>query len=125
MGLKNQFLDQEQINQLLEEHYGITAVTINKVEGGADPNAKVFSVEDPNKRVYFVKVLKEFFSSTGVSITYYFNQNGINKVIAPILTLTGKMWVKNQSFALIVFPFIHGKNGYQKDFTCQQWVLYY
>ncbi|HEX9091902.1 MAG TPA: aminoglycoside phosphotransferase family protein, partial [Anaerolineales bacterium] len=76
---------------------------------------------------YFLKLRKENFSTIIVDIPHYLSKQGIKAIIAPVETRYRRLYAGLQdrgvNYALILYPFIAGKDGYQVNLTEQHWTL--
>ena len=61
------------------------------------------------------------YDEINLSIISLLHNSGINEIIFPVQTLEGKLFQQLTNFNIIVYPFIHGQNGFTHNLTAKQW----
>lgn len=61
-------------------------------------------------------------NAAGVYVSRFLKDNGIEQVVAPLLTNTGELWASIDGFGLIVYPFIKGTEAMQVGLSEAQWM---
>ena len=89
---------------------------------GADVNTAVFRVISEGGAIYFLKLRKGDFDPLTVTIPQYLQSRGNQAIIAPLETKARQSWVRLDEYALILYPYIEGKNGYQVKLSDAQWL---
>ncbi len=110
------------ISACLREAYGLTAAAIEFLPLGADRNTAAYRVTSDTGNAYFVKLRSGVFDEMTLIVPAFLHAQGFREVIAPLPTLTGQVWALLDGFALAVFPFITGQDGYATDLLDQHWI---
>ncbi|CAM2840337.1 spectinomycin phosphotransferase [Legionella steigerwaltii] len=113
-------IQEKQLIELLNVHYGLDIHTTQLVLGGADMNAFGYKA-DSESNSYFVKIKYGFHDEINLSIIRLLHDSGIKEIIFPIHTLETKLFQQLDHFKLIVYPFIHAANGFTQNLTEKQW----
>ncbi|MBX3486579.1 MAG: aminoglycoside phosphotransferase family protein [Candidatus Paracaedibacteraceae bacterium] len=113
-------LDQ-QIRQILRNHYAIDVKMIDCLNTGADINASVYKAIDQNQSRYFIKLRQSNHNDLSTIITDFLYQEGIQNIIPGIKTCHGQPFQVLDDQTLTVFPFIDGQDGFSTDLTDHQW----
>ncbi|KTD42125.1 phosphotransferase [Legionella parisiensis] len=112
-------------HQIIIEHlktdYHIDTLTLTYLPVGADINASVYKADTKNQS-YFVKLKKGFHHEVAIDILELLHENGIQPIIKPINTAANQPILYTDGFSLIVYPFIHGQNGFNQALTKEQWI---
>ncbi|MCX5973378.1 MAG: phosphotransferase [Coprothermobacterota bacterium] len=115
-------LPDEKVTACLRDEYGLTAVRIAFLPLGADRNTAVYRVVAADERPYFVKLRRDDFDEIAVALPKFLRNCGIGQIIAPMATLTGRLWASVGTFRLILTPFVEGHDGYQVNLSDGHWV---
>lgn len=118
---KPELSDKEIANTLWIE-YGLNVEEISFKPLGADRNTAVYRVVTKDHAVYFVKLRKNDFNSASVEVPYYLSTRGVKQIIPPIPTITGKLWAKLDTFRIILYLYVEGRNGFERRLSHGQWV---
>jgi len=111
----------KQIQEYLELFYGLNASTINKLPLGADLDAVVYKAQTEDGYAYFVKVKRGQQDNIGPSILQFLHNAGVHHICPSINTLTGQTTLNVANFSIMVFPYITGQDGFNRDLTESQW----
>ena len=114
-------LQDGKITACLKENYGLTISEIGFLPLGADLNTAVYRAVSDNEIPYFVKLRKGNFEETAVTLPKFLSDTGISNIIAPLKTDKGQLWASLETFKLILYPFIDGRDGYAVDLTDDHW----
>lgn len=117
-----QTLSDHSIVDCLNINYGIKVAQLTLLPIGADMNASVYKAETHDKLSYFIKLKRGHHHNISASIITFLHDAGIKHIIPPVKTTLGKSIQHIDSFTLIVFPFIEGHDGFNRDLTHEQWV---
>lgn len=117
--LKKPIQDQQLI-ELLNVHYGIDIHVAQLIPGGADMHAFGYKA-DSESNSYFVKLKYGYHNEINLSIIRLLHDSGIKEIIFPIHTLEAKLFQQLDHFKIIVYPFIHAPNGFTQNLTEKQW----
>ncbi len=86
-------------------------------------HASVYRAETHDGPSYFVKLKRGHHDAISVTLLALLQASGIQQIIPPIKTSTGKLAQPIDDFTLIVYPFIEGQDGFCRDLTDDQWVI--
>ena len=117
---KPSFPDQRIIDYLNAD-YGIKVATLTFLPLGADGHAALYKAEAHDQSPYFVKVKHGRHNDIGSIIHAFLNDAGLQQVIPIVRTLHGQLTRRIEDFSLVVFPFIEGQDGFNRDLTQKQW----
>ncbi len=106
----------------LQTEYGIPVKQVTFLPCGVDVDAAVYRATSPDCTAYFVKLRRGIFNEITVKLPRFFREQGIRQIIAPLATETNQLWANLGPYKLVLFPFIHGKDGYQVKLTEQNWL---
>jgi len=106
----------------LRDHYGLHNSRIAFLPLGNDVNTAVYRIDADDATPYFLKLRGGAFDETTVAIPRFLHGQGIARILAPIATTAGRLWTRVEAFAVIVFPFVAGRNGFEAPLSDRQWV---
>jgi spectinomycin phosphotransferase len=89
---------------------------------GSDIDSAVYRAVATDGRSYFVKLRRGDPTGLLVRIPQALSDRGVDGVIAPIPTTSGKLWTQLHEFNVSVAPFIEGQNGFNHDLTDDLWT---
>ncbi len=112
----------ESLRACLREHYGLHATRIAFLPIGNDVNTAVYRVDADDATPYFVKLRSGAFDETAVAIPRFLYEQGIAQVLAPVATITGHIWTRMDAYAVVVFPFVAGRSGFESPLSDRQWA---
>lgn len=116
----------ETLRACLRDHYGLHAAQIAFLPIGNDVDTAAYRVVAGDATPYFLKLRGWLrsgrFDDTTVVIPRFLHDRGIAQVIAPIATRGGQLWAQLDTFAVILFPFIAGQNGFAAPLSDRQWI---
>lgn len=96
----------------LQHDYGLGVATLTSLPLGADMDAVVYRVVAKNNASYFLK-LRKVFHESAVSVPLFLTSQGIQEIIAPLLTKSKQAWVQFGEYKMILYPFVEGKNCFE------------
>lgn len=108
-------------DRLLQE-FGLMAAGLEFLPIGADRNTAVYRVEAAGGAQYFLKIRLQAFDPLSVELPHALIEQGIHAIIPPLPSLSGLLWGRVGDHTLILYPFIHGNDGYQLYVPTQAWV---
>ncbi len=114
----------EKIIACLRDAYGLAVEKLVFLPLGADFNTAVYQVTTSCQVDYFLKLRSGDFIDASVLAPKYFADLGIQQVIPPLATKTGKFWASLASFKAILYPYVEGRNGVEAKLSDQQWVQF-
>src|SRR6476620_8576277 len=106
-------LPDEQLIACLQHDYGLRIVQVDFLPLGNDLNTAVYRVVADDARPYFLKLRSGAFDETTVAIPRLLSDQGMAQIIAPIATSANPLWTRVDAFAVILFPFVDGQNGFE------------
>ena len=115
-------LEDQLIIDCLQEEYGLRVAEIAFLPLGADLNTAVYRAVGGDRTAYFVKLRSGEFNEAAVTVPKYLSQLGIQEIIPPLTTVSGRLWARLEAFHLILYPFVEGLNGFERSLTRQQWI---
>jgi spectinomycin phosphotransferase len=115
-------LPDEQLIACLWNDYGLRIVQVDFMPLGNDLNTAVYRVVADDARPYFLKLRGGEFDQITVAIPRLLSDQGMTHVIAPIATSAGQLSTRMDAFAVILFPFVEGRNGFEADVSDRQRV---
>ena len=115
-------IEDDKIIHCLRQAYGLDVTDIAFLPLGADLNTAVYRTHTHDNTTYFVKLRRGHFAETAVAVPQYLHDHGLKQIIPSLPTQSGQLWVKLPPFTIILYPFVDGKDGYERPLTEQQWV---
>lgn len=112
----------EKIITALNHNYSIQASHLEFLPVGNDASAFSYRVETNHGNMYFLKLKMKLSNVAGLYVSRFLNDHGIQQVIAPLHTKTENLFVDVDEFALILYPFIAGKEAMQVGMSDSQWT---
>jgi spectinomycin phosphotransferase len=112
----------EKLLACLRDHYGLHATRIVFLPLGNDVNTAVYRVEADDATPYFLKLRSGAFDEATVAIPRFLYDQGIAQIIPPVATTAGQLWTRMDAFAVILSPFVAGRNGFEVSLSERQWV---
>jgi spectinomycin phosphotransferase len=116
-------LSDDQIISALQHSYALTVISLDFLPIGNDASAWVYRFET-NEQSYFLKVKKGSVYQPSLLVPHHLKDQGINQVVAPLLTVTGELCAMIDPFRLILYPFIEGKSGMEQGMSLDQWTAF-
>jgi spectinomycin phosphotransferase len=112
----------ETLRVCLRDHYGLHVTQIVFLPLGNDVNTAVYQVVAAEGTWYFLKLRSGAFDETTVTIPRFLHDLGIMQIIPPIATTAGGLWTRVDGFAVILSPFVVGRNGCETPLSERQWI---
>lgn len=113
-------LKDERIITCLQDAYGLNIVEIAFLPLGADLNTAVYRSVANDETPYFVKLRREGFDESAVTVPKFLSDLGVKQIIPPLTTQTGQLWTGLEPFKVILYPFVEGYNGFEVNLSNQQ-----
>lgn len=113
---------EEKIIFCLQSNYGLTISQLTFLPLGADINTAVYRAIAMDGASYFVKLRKDNFDLTSVILPKFLYDQGIPHLIPPLTTKKGQLWISMESFKLILYPFMEGRDGFNINLTEKHWL---
>lgn len=117
-----QHSSQKYIVDCLLVQYEIKLDELNHLSLGADLNASVYQGKAQNGKTYFIKQKNGVHNDINCDVIALLENAGIQQVIAPIKNIQGNAISHVGDVSIIVYPFVEGRNGFQRNLTAEQWV---
>jgi spectinomycin phosphotransferase len=76
----------------------------------------VYRVLTQGGTAYFLKLRKNF-SEVIVRVPQFLSESGIKEIIIPLETKSNQLWADFSEYKLILYPFIEGKDGFERELT--------
>lgn len=115
-------LSHQCIIDCLRAHYGISIITLTYLPLGADNNAFIYKAKAQDNSSYFVKLKRGHHHDIGAAVLQLLHDAGIQQIIQPIKTIQDNLTQQIGEFALILYPFIDGQDGFARALTAEQWL---
>lgn len=115
-------LQDEAIIGCIQKEYGLIVKQIAFLPLGADQNSAVYRAATNTEKEYFVKLRRGAFDEAGVTVPKFLSGLGIQQIIPPLATQTGRLWARLPSFHMILYPYVKGCNAFEKKLSVQQWM---
>lgn len=113
-------IDEREIIQCLQTEYGLAVRAITFLPLGADQNTAVYQVASQDGSAYFLKLRRGEFDEASVAVPNYLYEQGLRQIIPSFPTHKGQHTATLSPFQLILYPFVDGKNGFERDLTDSQ-----
>ena len=113
-------ISDELIISRLQEEYNLHVATLTFLPIGADLRTAVYRVltEDRTAGAYFMKLRRKF-KDVIVSVPLFLKENGVQEIIVPYETKSSQHWADFDEYKIILYPFIEGKDGFERELTDQ------
>jgi len=115
-------LQEGRLVSCLRDNYALHVRQVAFLPLGADRDTAVYRAEGEDGTSHLIKVRRGVFDETSVILTKVLSDRGITQIIAPLATRAGELWVDLPPFALILYPFVEGRNGYETPLTDRHWI---
>jgi spectinomycin phosphotransferase len=109
------------IIQCLFDRYNVTVRRLDFLPLGADRNTAVYRAESADGD-YFVNLRSGSFDETTVLVPKLLHDGGIRQVIPPLAGKSGALWTPLEDFQMILYPYIEGENGFEREVTARHWT---
>lgn len=104
----------------LKRNFGVARCRVDFLPYGNDPNSWAYKVTT-DQGVFFLKVRSGQFYPGSALVPRSLNDFGIEQVVAPLPTRSGKLSGRVGRFTVMLFPFIFGKSDEGAGFTNTHW----
>src|SRR6266516_7610225 len=108
----------ELIISRLQEDYDLHIAELTFLPIGADSRTAVYRVLAEDGTAYFMKLRKKF-NDVIVRVPLFLKENGVQEIIVPLETESGQHWAEFGEYRIILYPFIEGKDGFERELTDQ------
>ncbi len=114
----------EMIVSSLQLAYGLNIESISFLPLGADTGTAVYRAESHDDSAYFVKLRSTTFAEPVVAVPDLLSNLGIEHLIVPLTTKSGKLWTTRDDLTMMVYPYVEGEDGYQRTLPAHQWPAF-
>ncbi len=102
----------------LQDEYDLHISSLTFLPLGADTNSAVYRVVTDDGTAYFLKLRKGFNEIT-VTVPRFLKSQGIQEILSPFETKSKGGWAEFGDYKMILYPFIAGKDGFERELTDQ------
>jgi len=111
-------ISDELIISCLQEEYDLHVTTLTFLPIGADSRTAVYRVLAEGGTVYFLKLRRKF-NDVIVRVPLFLKESGVQEIIVPYETKSREHWADFGEYKIILYPFIEGKDGFERELTDQ------
>lgn len=115
-------ISDEDIFACVHDSFGLCMTHATFLPLGADINTAVYRVSADDGPPYFLKLRWGNFDEVAVAVAAFLHAQGIRRIMAPITTTTGQLWVHAHGIDWMLYPFFEGKNGFEVAPSRAQWI---
>jgi spectinomycin phosphotransferase len=120
--LQKPALPDDQLIACLSAEYGIQTAELRFLPLGADPDTAVFRLAAAGGAEYFVKLRRRSaFDEVTALVPHLLGREDRTQVIAPHAANGDRLHVPCGEFALILYPFVVGCDGFAQELIPDQW----
>lgn len=106
----------------LRDSFGLRVAQVAFLPLGADVNSAVYRVIADDGAPYFLKLRSGAIDEVSVAVPAFLHAQGIERVMAPLATTTGELWVRAHGFGWRLYPFFEGQDGFEVGLSQAQWI---
>jgi spectinomycin phosphotransferase len=117
-------IQDETIIACIQVEYGIKIAQIAFLPLGGDLSSAVYRASAQDGTAYFSKLRFGEFDGLSVELPKYLSEQGIEQIITPLVTQTGRLWADVGAFCLILSPFVEGQSGFETELSEQHWAAF-
>jgi spectinomycin phosphotransferase len=81
-----------------------------------------YRLDADDGRRYYLKLRRGEFDEVAVAVPAFLRAQGIERVMAPIATISAGLWVRRHGFVWTLYPFVEGHNGFTTPLSDAQWI---
>ena len=100
----------------LQKEYHLHVAELTFLPLGADLGTAVYRVTTEDGTAYFLKLRKGFDEIT-VMVPLFLESQGVKEIMVPLETKSRQYWVDFGEHKMILYPFIEGKDGFERELT--------
>jgi len=105
-------IPEDRLRSCLQEHYGLTPLSLEFLPLGLDTRSVVYRVMSENGAPNLLKARSGSFYEPSCLVPRYLNDQGIRSVVAPIFTKRHTLWASFEDWTVIVYPFLDGDTSW-------------
>ena len=117
-------IDEERLIAHLRTAFGLPIVAIDFLPLGADANTAVYRAATRDGTACFVKLRAGAFDELAVTLPLFLHSQGMAEIIAPLPSRDGRAFARFGAYAVIVYPFVDGDDGYAVALSDTQWAAF-
>jgi len=99
--------------------WGLAAAAVTFLPLGADPDSAVYRVEAGGG--YFLKLRRGEVAAAALAVPRFLADRGVGHLIPALPTRPGQLSVPLAGYAATLYPFIEGRNAFQRPLSEPQW----
>ncbi len=122
--LEKPAIEDASIHAALRNDFNLAVRQIDFLPLGADLNTAVYRATTAEGAAYFVKLRTGAFNEITVTLPAYLAAQGIRQIVPPLSTKDGRHWSAFNAGALLLYPFVTARNGYEVDLSAQHWTQF-
>ena len=111
-------ISDELIISRLQEEYNLHVAELAFLPIGADLRTAVYRVLAEDRMAYFLKLRRKF-KDVIVRVPLFLKESGVQEIIVPYQTKSAQHWADFGEYKIILYPFIEGKDGFEREMTDQ------
>lgn len=111
----------QQIGEVLQQSYGITATAVVPRVVGADANANVFRIDARGSQWWLKCRRYQVAPIVWDSLHWLRSTLGIEEIVAPWPSAAGGASVQRWGLQFTLFPYIEGQSGFEAPLSTVQW----
>jgi spectinomycin phosphotransferase len=109
-------ISDELIISYLQAEYDLHVAQLEFLPLGADLGTAVYRVISDDGAARFLK-LRKGFEAIAVTVPLFLRSQGIDAIIVPLETKSKQHWADFGAYKMILYPFIEGKDGFDRELT--------
>src|SRR5262249_26855734 len=110
-----------EIAEFVRDQYGLQILEVTFLPIGYELTV-VYRVVAEDKSPYFLKLKRDMFEDSSVTVPRFLRDQGVRQIIAPVATKSHQLWAQFGDFTAILYPFVDGQNAFKALLTEGQWV---
>jgi len=119
-------ISEEHLRACVQDHYDISAVTLELLHMGWDSMAAVYRVVSAQGTPFLLRVKSGLFYAPSCLVPRHLKDQGIDAVVAPLPTKRHSLWIplgvgEWGEWMVTLYPFIEGDIGWHPSMTDAQW----
>lgn len=108
----------KQLSKIIEQEYGFPVSRMALLNCGFDQNTTVYKLYSHDQETFFLKIRSGVFSESSLLIPFWLSEKmHLPNLIAPVETKSKRLYVKEDTFYLTVYPYINGRSGWDISLT--------
>jgi spectinomycin phosphotransferase len=113
-------VDDARITACLWDNYRLRIARIEFLPLGADPHTAVYRAVTQASTPYFVKLRRGSVDEVALMLAQFL-AGTLAQIIAPLPAGSGRLCANLAPFALILYPYVEGRTGYEVELSPRQW----